>query len=86
MQRPGDARAAPQGDRDGQHAVQPDRRPASAARPSKLVVQGVDRPPGPARQYVGKSLGQIAEEEGKHYIDVMLDLSLDDRPQDRVPR
>jgi len=25
---------------------------------------------------VGKSLGQIAQDEGKHYIDVMLDLSL----------
>ena len=27
-------------------------------------------------KYVGKSLGQIGEEEGKHPIDVMLDLSL----------
>ena len=27
-------------------------------------------------KYVGKSLGQIAEEEGKHPVDVMLDLSL----------
>ncbi|MEA3218831.1 MAG: N-acyl-D-amino-acid deacylase, partial [Acidimicrobiia bacterium] len=28
------------------------------------------------QKYVGKSLGQIAQEEGKHYLDVMLDLSL----------
>ena len=27
-------------------------------------------------KYVGKSLERIAEEEGKHYLDVMLDLSL----------
>jgi N-acyl-D-aspartate/D-glutamate deacylase len=43
--------------------------------PQKLVVQGVTRRPD-MQKYVGKSLGQIAEEEGKHYIDVMLDLSL----------
>jgi len=43
--------------------------------PRKLVVQGVTRRPD-MQKYVGKSLGQIAEEEGKHYVDVMLDLSL----------
>jgi len=43
--------------------------------PQKLVVQGVARRQD-MQQYVGKSLGQIAEEEGKHYLDVMLDLSL----------
>ena len=41
----------------------------------KLIVQGVnDRED--MQKYVGKSLRQIGEEEGKHYIDVMLDLSL----------
>lgn len=43
--------------------------------PQKLVVQGVARRQD-MQKYVGKSLGQIAEEEGKHYLDVMLDLSL----------
>ncbi len=42
----------------------------------KLVVQGVNRRQD-MQHYLGKSLGQIAEEEGKHYIDVMLDLSLE---------
>ncbi|MFN0028464.1 MAG: N-acyl-D-amino-acid deacylase family protein [Acidimicrobiales bacterium] len=42
----------------------------------KLVVQGVARRPD-LQKYVGKSLGRIAEEEGKHYVDVMLDLSLE---------
>jgi N-acyl-D-aspartate/D-glutamate deacylase len=41
----------------------------------KLVVQGVARRQD-MQQYVGKSLGTIAEEQGKHPIDVMLDLSL----------
>ena len=40
-----------------------------------LVVQGVNRQPE-LRHYVGKSIGQIAEEEGKHVVDVMLDLSI----------
>ena len=43
--------------------------------PRKLVVQGVARRQD-MQQYVGKSLERIAEEENKHYIDVMLDLSL----------
>ena len=54
--------------------------------PQKLVVQGVDPAARTCRSTSGSPSGQIAEEEGKHYIDVMLDLSLDDRPQDRVPR
>jgi N-acyl-D-aspartate/D-glutamate deacylase len=40
-----------------------------------LVVQGVNHQPELA-SYVGKSIGQIAEEEGKHVVDVMIDLSL----------
>jgi N-acyl-D-aspartate/D-glutamate deacylase len=43
--------------------------------PMHLVVQGVNRQQD-LQPYVGKSLGQIAEEEGKHHIEVMLDLSL----------
>ena len=43
--------------------------------PRKLIVQGVARRQD-MQHYVGKSLEQIAEEENKHYIDVMLDLSL----------
>jgi N-acyl-D-amino-acid deacylase len=41
----------------------------------KLVVQWVNNVPE-LEKYVGKSLGQIAEEESKHPVDVMLDLSL----------
>jgi N-acyl-D-aspartate/D-glutamate deacylase len=40
-----------------------------------LVVQGVNHQPDLA-SYVGKSVGQIAEEEGKHVVDVLIDLSL----------
>jgi len=40
-----------------------------------LLVQSVNGQPE-LEKYVGKSLGQIAEEEGKTPIDVMLDLSL----------
>jgi N-acyl-D-aspartate/D-glutamate deacylase len=40
-----------------------------------LVVQGVNMQPE-LRPYVGKSLHQIADEDGKHVVDVMLDLSL----------
>ncbi|MGF1599412.1 MAG: amidohydrolase family protein [Acidimicrobiales bacterium] len=42
----------------------------------RLIVQGVARRPD-LQKYVGRSLGQIAEDEGKHYVDVMLDLSLE---------
>ena len=40
-----------------------------------LLVQSVNGRPE-LEKYVGKSLGQIAEEEGKHPIDIMLDLSV----------
>ena len=43
---------------------------------SRLIVQGVQRRPD-LQKYLGRSLEQIAEDEGKHYIDVMLDLSLE---------
>ena len=43
--------------------------------PKHLGVQGVNRQQD-LQQYVGRSLGQIAEEQGKHHIEVMLDLSL----------
>ncbi len=43
--------------------------------PDKLVVQGVNRQQN-LQQYVGKTLGQIGQEEGKHHIEVMIDLSL----------
>ncbi|MFN0091328.1 MAG: N-acyl-D-amino-acid deacylase family protein, partial [Acidimicrobiales bacterium] len=42
----------------------------------RLVVQGVARRPD-LQKYVGRSLGQIAQDEGKHYVEVMLDLSLE---------
>jgi N-acyl-D-amino-acid deacylase len=40
-----------------------------------LIVQSVNGQPE-LEKYVGKSLGQLAEEEGKHPIDIMLDLSV----------
>src|SRR5258708_3566766 len=40
-----------------------------------LIVQWADDKPE-LEKYVGKSVGQIAHEEGKHEIDVMLDLSI----------
>ena len=41
----------------------------------RLIVQWVENKPE-LEKYVGKSLGQIAQEEGKHPADVMVDLSL----------
>jgi N-acyl-D-amino-acid deacylase len=41
----------------------------------RLIVQWVENKPE-IEKYVGKSLGQIAGEEGKHPADVMVDLSL----------
>ena len=41
----------------------------------RLLVQGVANKPE-LEKYVGKSLGQIAAEENKHPVDVMIDLSL----------
>jgi len=43
--------------------------------PQHLIVQWVNDQPE-LEKYVGKSLGQIAHEENKHPIDVMLDLSI----------
>lgn len=43
--------------------------------PRSLVVQGVNRQ-ADLQEYVGKSVGEIAETEGKNHIEVMLDLSL----------
>src|SRR5829696_1751636 len=43
----------------------------------KLVVQHINGRPDLNDRYEGKSLRQIADEEGKHYLDVMLDLSLE---------
>jgi N-acyl-D-amino-acid deacylase len=43
--------------------------------PKGLVVQGVNRQAN-LQQYVGKSVGDIAQAEGKHHVEVMLDLSL----------
>ncbi|MGH7934077.1 MAG: N-acyl-D-amino-acid deacylase family protein [Candidatus Binataceae bacterium] len=41
----------------------------------KLIVQWVNNQPE-LEKYVGKSLGQIAEEESRHPVDVMLDFAL----------
>jgi len=41
----------------------------------KLIVQWVENKPE-LEKYVGKSLGQIGQEEGKHPADVMVDLAL----------
>ena len=49
--------------------------PVGRADPGSLIVQGVNRQAN-LQSYVGKSVGQIAEEEGKHIIDAMLDLSV----------
>jgi N-acyl-D-aspartate/D-glutamate deacylase len=49
--------------------------PGIGGRLPKLIVQWVENKPE-LEKYVGKSLAQIAEEEGKHPVDVMLDLSL----------
>jgi N-acyl-D-aspartate/D-glutamate deacylase len=43
--------------------------------PKSLVVQGVNRQ-ADLQEYVGKSVGDIAEAQGKHHVEVMLDLSL----------
>jgi N-acyl-D-aspartate/D-glutamate deacylase len=49
--------------------------PGIGGRLPRLIVQWVENKPE-LEKYVGKSLGQIAEEEGKHPVGVMLDLSL----------
>ncbi len=43
--------------------------------PAGLIVQGVNRQQD-LQKYVGRSVGEIAAEEGKHPIEAMLDLSL----------
>jgi N-acyl-D-aspartate/D-glutamate deacylase len=43
--------------------------------PRYLVIQSVNDQPE-LEEYIGRSVGDIAEEQGKHPIDVMLDLSL----------
>jgi N-acyl-D-amino-acid deacylase len=48
---------------------------ATGGRLIRLVVQYVNDQPE-FEKYLGKSLGQIAEEEGRHPIDVMLDLAI----------
>jgi len=49
--------------------------PGIGGRLPKLIVQWVENQ-SELEHYVGKSLRQIGEEEGKHPVDVMLDLSL----------
>ena len=43
--------------------------------PKHLVIQGVNRQAN-LQQYVGRSVGEIAETEGKNPVEVMIDLSL----------
>ena len=43
--------------------------------PARLVVQGVNHQ-ADLQKYVGRSVGEIAMEDGKHPIEAMLDLSL----------
>ncbi|HXN86121.1 MAG TPA: amidohydrolase family protein [Candidatus Binataceae bacterium] len=49
--------------------------PGIGGRLVKLIVQWVENKPE-LEKYVGKSLGQIGQEEGRHPVDVMVDLSL----------
>src|SRR5262249_49626673 len=49
--------------------------PGIGGRLVKLIVQWVENKPE-LEKYVGKSLGQIAQEEGRHPVDVMIELSL----------
>jgi N-acyl-D-amino-acid deacylase len=49
--------------------------PGIGGRLPKLIVQWVENKPE-LEKYVGKSLDQIAREEGRHPVDVMVDLSL----------
>ena len=44
--------------------------------PRKLVVQAMVGRPDLKDKYEGRSLESIAQDEGKHYVDVMLDLSI----------
>jgi N-acyl-D-aspartate/D-glutamate deacylase len=49
--------------------------PGIGGRLVKLIVSWVENKPE-LEKYVGKSLGQIGQEEGRHPVDVMIDLSL----------
>jgi N-acyl-D-amino-acid deacylase len=49
--------------------------PGIGGRLVKLIVSWVENKPE-LEKYVGKSLGQIGQEEGRHPVDVMVDLSL----------
>jgi N-acyl-D-aspartate/D-glutamate deacylase len=49
--------------------------PGIGGRLPRLIVQWVENKPE-LEKYIGKSLGQIADEEGKHPADVMVELSL----------
>ena len=44
--------------------------------PAKLIVYGVGNNPA-LEKYLGKSVGAIAEEQNKHHIEAMLDLSVE---------
>ncbi len=60
---------------DEQMAILDKIAPGIGGRLVKLIVSWVEDKPG-LEKYVGKTLGQIAQEEGKHPVDVMVDLSL----------
>ena len=75
MQRPGAARGARRRGRGGRQAAAGDpgrrrRRPGAASSSRASTASRT------SQQYVGRSVGEIAEDEGKHPIEVMLDLSL----------
>jgi N-acyl-D-amino-acid deacylase len=60
---------------DSQMAILDKIAPGVGGRLVKLLVQWVENKPE-LEKYVGKTLGQIGQEEGKHPVDVMVDLSL----------
>jgi N-acyl-D-amino-acid deacylase len=60
---------------DEQMAILDKIAPGIGGRLVKLIVSWVEDKPE-LEKYVGKTLGQIAQEEGKHPVDVMVDLSL----------
>jgi N-acyl-D-aspartate/D-glutamate deacylase len=60
---------------DEQMAILDKIAPGIGGRLVKLIVSWVEDKPE-LEKYVGKSLGQIGMEEGKHPVDVMIDLSL----------
>ncbi len=60
---------------DEQMAILDKIAPGIGGRLVKLIVSWVEDKPE-LEKYVGRTLGQIAQEEGKHPVDVMVDLSL----------